>query len=76
MLRSQIPNRETIDRLRKEYPAGCRIQLISMDDPYTNLHPGLEGTVSLIDDIGTIFVNWDNGSYLGVVYGIDRIKKV
>lgn len=46
------------------------------DDPYTKLKPGDRGTVSMVDDIGTIFVNWDCGSGLGVAYGEDHIRKI
>ena len=47
-----------------------------MDDPYSKLTPGEQGTVAAVDDTGTIFVNWDCGSGLGIVYGVDRIKKL
>ena len=71
-----FPSRETVERLRREYPVGCRIVLDEMDDPYTKLRPGAEGTVWGVDDTGTIFVDWDNGSTLGVVYGVDEIRKL
>jgi hypothetical protein len=35
----KIPSKETIARLRAEYPAGTRIELVSMDDPYSKLKP-------------------------------------
>lgn len=70
------PSRETVERLRKEYPQGTRVELISMDDLYSRLKPGDRGTVSCVDDIGTIHVSWDCGSNLGVAYGVDRILKV
>ncbi len=54
-----------IERLKREYPEGARVELVSMDDPYTKMAPGIRGTVRCIDDYGTIFVNWDNGSSLG-----------
>ena len=63
-------------RVRQMYPAGCRVELISMDDPYSRLKPGDQGTVEMVDDTGTVFVRWDNGSGLGVVYGVDRIRKL
>ena len=47
-----------------------------MDDPYSRIPPGTQGIVSAVDDIGTIFVKWENGSSLGVVYGVDIVKKV
>jgi len=33
--------------------------------PFTDLKPGDRGTVDFIDDMGTVFVNWDRGSTLG-----------
>ena len=65
---------EQLQKLRDEYPFGTRVELVRMDDPYTKLVPGHRGTVSSVDDIGTIFVNWDRGSGLGVAYGEDEIK--
>ena len=47
-----------------------------MDDPYSKLSPGDRGTVNVVDDTGTVFVGWDCGSSLGVVYGVDRIRKI
>ena len=29
----RFPHRETVERLRREYPAGCRVELLRMDDP-------------------------------------------
>ena len=51
--------------------SGDRIVLKYTSDPYTNLKPGDKGTVSFIDAIGTIHINWDNGSNLGLVPGED-----
>lgn len=36
----EFPNKQTIERLRKTYPAGTRVELVSMKDPYTKLMPG------------------------------------
>ncbi len=71
-----LPDRKTVERIRKMYPKGCRVKLSSMDDPYTQLKPGDTGTVCFTDDAGTVFVNWDSGSGLGIVYGVDRIEKI
>ena len=65
-----------IDRLRIEYPVGTRVELISMEDEYRKLKPGERGTVTGVDDIGTIHVKWDCGSCLGVAFGEDHCKKV
>ena len=73
----QIVDTETLEQLRKEYPAGTRVELVKMDDPYnTKLVPGCQGTVRCVDDMGTIHISWDCGSSLGVVYGEDICQKI
>jgi hypothetical protein len=73
---NKFPPREVVERLRAEFPPGCRVELVSMADPYTKLKPGDQGTVTSVDDTGTIFVRWDSGSGLGVAYDADRIKRL
>ena len=69
-------SRDTVERIRREYPVGTRVELISMQDEYTKLAAGEKGTVIGVDDIGTIHVNWDCGSCLGIAYGEALCKKV
>ncbi len=69
-------SKETLERLKAEYPVGSRVRLISMNDPYTKLTAGAEGTVIAVDDIGTIHIAWDCGSSLGAVYGEDKVERV
>jgi hypothetical protein len=45
----------------------CRVRLVHTTDPYTDLARGIEGTVSMVDDAGTVHVDWENGSTLGMV---------
>lgn len=71
-----IPRTEIIKRIKERYPNGSRVELISMNDPYAKLRAGDKGTVIGVDDIGTIHVNWDNGSMLGVAYGEDSCRKI
>jgi hypothetical protein len=71
-----LPSKEIVDIIRKQYPIRARVKLVHMDDPYSKLTPGAEGMVSHVDDIGTVHVNWDNGSRLGVVYEEDKIEKI
>lgn len=40
------------------------------------LRLGFKGTVTGVDDTGSLMVNWDNCSGLNVIYGIDRVRKV
>lgn len=53
---------------------GKRVQLISLKDPYTHIEYGTLGTIDHIDDTGTLFVNWDNGTKLGLIPGVDQWK--
>ena len=50
---NQRPTREQVEFLRRQYPAGTRVTLHSMDDPQAP-PPGTKGTVSYVDDMGQI----------------------
>ena len=67
---------EMLKQLKEYYKPGTRVMLIRMSDPYTNLRQGDRGAVTLVDDIGTIHVNWDCGSSLGVVFGEDECRRI
>ncbi len=67
-------SKAALEARRVRYPKGARVELVSMSDPYTTLKPSDRGTVSFIDDTGTVFCNWDSGSTLGAVYGADEIR--
>ncbi len=70
----RFPSKESIERLRREFPAGTRVELVRMDDVQAP-SIGTLGTVRGVDDIGSIMVAWDNGSGLNVVYGEDLVRK-
>ena len=70
-----FPPKEIVERLRREFPTGTRVQLVKMDD--VQAPPiGTLGTVQGVDDIGSILVAWDTGSGLSVAYGEDLCRKV
>ena len=67
--------RETVERVRKQYPSGTRVELVRMDD--IQAPPvGTLGTVLGVDDTGSLLMKWDNGSGLNVVYGEDLVRKI
>ena len=71
----KFPNRETVERVRREYPAGTRVELVRMED--AQAPPiGTKGTVTGVDDTASVMVAWDNGSRLHVVYGEDACRKL
>jgi hypothetical protein len=55
---------------------GKRVRLVRCTDIYSQNPPGLEGTVTFVDDTGTLHVHWDNGSTLGLVPGEDRWEEL
>ena len=64
------PSQAEVYSLRRRFPKGMRVKLVQMDDPQAP-PAGTLGTVRSVDDIGTVFVAWDNGCGLGVAYGCD-----
>lgn len=70
-----FPRHEEVLRIRKQYPAGTRVELVRMDDPQAP-PIGTKGTVRGVDDIGSIMVAWDNGCGLSVAFGVDACRKV
>lgn len=58
---------------KDKYKKGTRIKLINMEDSQS-VPRDTKGTIDFVDDIGTIFVNWDNGSSLGLIYGVDNFE--
>jgi len=53
---------------------GRKIQLIHTSDPYTLLQSGSLGVIDHIDDAGTIFAKWEDGSTLGLIPTVDQFR--
>lgn len=71
----RVISKERLQALRERFKPGTRVELLKMDD--VQAPPiGTRGTVVGVDDIGSIMVNWDNGSGLSVAYGEDECKVV
>lgn len=73
---NHFPNRETVERLRRDYPAGCRIVCDVLDDSYVSIPAGSQATVWGVDDAGSLLCSWDMGSSLNVCYGADSAHKI
>ena len=71
---AMLVKREIVES-RRQYPAGTRVELVRMDD--IQAPPiGTCGTVTGVDDAGSIMVSWDNGGSLSVAYGEDACRKI
>ena len=70
-----FPSKEIVEMVRRQYPKGCRVELIRMDD--VQAPPvGTKGTVIGVDDTASVMVKWDNGCGLNVVYGEDSCRRI
>ena len=56
--------------MRRRYPPGTEVTLNSMEGE-SHMPPGLKGKVDMVDDAGQIHGNWENGSSLALVPGVD-----
>lgn len=65
-----------LEAIRKTHPKEQRVEIIEMNDPYTFIPPGLQGTVDYVDDTRRIHVTLDNGTRLFIVYGVDSYKLI
>ena len=71
----KFPSRERIAVLRRMYPKGTMVQLLSMED--AQAPPlGTLGEVQGVDDAGQILVHWQTGSSLNLLPGIDSFRIV
>lgn len=61
--------------LREEYPAGTRIVLDHMEDPYP-VPDGTKGTVHSVDAVGNVNCQFDDGRYIGLCIEVDSFHKI
>ena len=71
----RFPNKEQIELIRKQYPAGTKVVLEAMDDKQAP-PAGTIGEVIAVDDIGQLVMKWQNGSGLNLIPGVDSFRKV
>ncbi len=64
-------DRNLVQRMKEQYPSGTRIELDYMGDDPCPIEPGTKGTVRMVDDIGTVHCNFDNGRRMGLIPGED-----
>ena len=72
----KFPDKKYIEQLRKAYPVGTNIQLISMRHEKYPVLPGTIGEVTHIDDAGSVHMKWENGSSLALIPEVDSFRMV
>ena len=66
--------RNRAEYLKKAYPTGTRIVLNSMCNDPRPVESGTRGTVAVVDDIGTVHCDFDNGRSLGLIEEKDNFR--
>ena len=69
----KFPSRERIAVLRRMYPKGTMVQLLSLEDTQAP-PPGTLGEVQGVDDAGQILMHWRTGSSLNLLPGVDSFR--
>lgn len=68
--------RRFAQRMKDNYPPGTRILLLQMGDDPRPIEANTRGTVAVVDDMGTLHCDFDNGRHLGIVPGEDSFRRL
>ena len=69
-------DQNSVQRMKDMYKPGIRIELDFMGEDPRPIAPGTKGTVRIVDDMGTVHCDFDNGRRLGLVPGEDSFHIV
>lgn len=69
-------NHEFVQDIKARYPVGTRIVVEYMGDDPRPIAPGTRGTVRVVDDMGTVHCDFDNGRRLGLIPDEDVFYRV
>ena len=64
-------DKNLVQRMKNIYLPGTRIELDFMGDDPRPIAPGTRGVVRVVDDMGTVHCDFDNGRRLGLIPGED-----
>lgn len=64
-------SKEQFEIIKKHYVKGTRIELVEEVDVNSMLEQGEKGTITSVDNLGFIHIDWDNGGSSVLEYGID-----
>ena len=71
-----LAERQRVASTKLNDPPGTRLELIEMGDDPRPVASGTRGTVKVVDDMGSIHMQWDNGRTLALIPGEDRFRKL
>ena len=67
--------RINVEKIKETYKSGTRIELIYMDGE-SRYREGDRGTVTDVDDMGSIHMRWDRGGSLALIPGQDIFRVI
>ncbi|WP_313581104.1 DUF4314 domain-containing protein [Lacrimispora sp.] len=67
---------EWIKFMKEQNPPGIRIRPTELNDPFSPVPSGTEGTVGCIDAQCQNRMNWDNGRTLAFIPGVDHFSVI
>ena len=67
-------DKNQVEMIKMMYPHGTNIEIIFMNNNFDRLS-GTSGIVDYIDDTGTIYIKRNNGTKVGLIYGVDKFEK-
>ena len=68
--------RRQIQRYKEQYPPGTRIMLLHMEKERYPVPDDTRGTVTAVDDVGTLFCDFDNGRSFAILPDTDSFRKL
>lgn len=71
---SKKHSKKEIEKIKKIYIPGQKLELINLYSSFNVLLPGTKGMIEFIDDLGNIHVIWEHKKNIQLVVGIDEFK--
>ena len=70
----RTPTRAQVESIRAKYPAGTKVRMVEMLDDPNPIPSGTVGTVTCVDDIGSVHMKWENSRTLAFIPGVDTVE--
>ena len=67
---------DLVRRMKEQYLPGTRIEVDYMGDDPRPIAPGTKGMVRIVDDMGTVHCDFDNGRRMGLIPGEDSFHAI
>lgn len=71
---SKKHSKKEIEKIKKIYIPGQKLELINLYSSFNVLLPATKGMIEFIDDLGNIHVIWEHKKNIQLVVGIDEFK--